>query len=103
MKSVRRIRIGLAAWFIGTAAALFLAGNGAAPPPAPEKFSVQTKNFTLDFQVGEDGRLYQRAVGAADASQTLLRGTRVIRKRAMVGSGSRPCKSSTPTAIPQRL
>jgi alpha-galactosidase len=50
--------------------------DGAAKPMtlAPyERFSVSTKNFALNFEVGDDGRLYQRAVGAADANQKLLR------------------------------
>jgi len=49
---------------------------GAAKPlalPLYEHFSVNTKNFTLNFEVGDDGRLYQRAVGAADAAGKLLR------------------------------
>lgn len=50
--------------------------NGAAKPLAlapRETFSVTTKSFALNFEVGEDGRLYQRAAGAADASGKLLR------------------------------
>jgi alpha-galactosidase len=50
--------------------------DGAAKPlalPPYEKFSVQTKNFALDFEVGEDGRLYQRLIGAADAGTKLQR------------------------------
>jgi alpha-galactosidase len=38
-----------------------------------EKFSVNTKNLTLNFEVGDDGRLYQRAVGASDANVKLQR------------------------------
>jgi alpha-galactosidase len=58
---------------LGVPASLFLAEIGAAQSPAPEKFSVQTKNFALNFATGDDGRLYQRAVGAADADAKLLR------------------------------
>ncbi|MGD1090035.1 MAG: NPCBM/NEW2 domain-containing protein, partial [Verrucomicrobiota bacterium] len=50
--------------------------DGAAKPvalPPYEKFSVRTKNFALNFEVGDDGRLYQRAVGAADANEKLQR------------------------------
>ena len=41
--------------------------------PPHEKFSVQTKNFALNFEVGDDGRLYQRAIGAAEANEKLQR------------------------------
>ena len=50
--------------------------NGAAKPAslAPyETFSVTTKNFGLNFEVGDDGRLYQRAIGATDMTGKLLR------------------------------
>jgi alpha-galactosidase len=72
MKTVCSSRAGLIALFIG-AISLFIAEDGAAQPPSPEKFSVQTKNFSLNFEVGGDGRLYQRAVGAADADEKLQR------------------------------
>jgi alpha-galactosidase len=71
MKS-HRSRIGSTALFIGMATSLLIAENSAAKPPS-EKFSVQTKNFALNFEVGDDGRLYQRAVGAADANEKLQR------------------------------
>jgi alpha-galactosidase len=57
---------------LGAAATLFLTENGVAKP-LPETFSVQTKNFALDFVAGDDGRLYQRAVGAADPNEKLQR------------------------------
>jgi alpha-galactosidase len=41
--------------------------DGAAAPVAlapNESLSLKTRNLTLDFEVGEDGRLYQRAIGA---------------------------------------
>jgi alpha-galactosidase len=38
-----------------------------------EKFSVATSHFNLNFEVGKDGRLYQRAVGAVDPDAKLLR------------------------------
>ena len=50
--------------------------DGAAKPvalPPNDVFSVQTKNFALNFEVGDDGRLYQRAVGATDLTGKLLR------------------------------
>lgn len=40
--------------------------EGAAPPKALspyETISLNTKNFTLNFQVGDDGRLYQQPIG----------------------------------------
>jgi alpha-galactosidase len=50
--------------------------NGAAAPVAVapyEVFSLKTKNFALDFEVGDDGRLYQRAIGATALRQRPLR------------------------------
>ena len=44
-----------------------------AAPSRAEKFSVDTKNFSLNFQVGGDHRLYQRPVGTAGANKKLLR------------------------------
>jgi len=46
--------------------------NGAPAPSALqpcEKFSLQTKSFAVPFQVGGDGRLYQRPIGAGDDAQ----------------------------------
>lgn len=31
-----------------------------------QKFSVSTQTFAMDFEVGDDGRLYQRAIGGTD-------------------------------------
>lgn len=42
--------------------------DGAAKPTALapyEKFGIHTKTFKLDFQVGDDDRLYQQAIGGA--------------------------------------
>ena len=50
--------------------------DGAAEPVALapyEKFSINTKTFALDFQVGDDGRLYQQAIGGGDGDGKLLR------------------------------
>jgi alpha-galactosidase len=50
--------------------------DGAAAPVvlAPyESISLKTKNLTLDFEVGEDGRLYQRALGAKAENKRLQR------------------------------
>ena len=38
-----------------------------------EKFSIQTQTFALNFEVGDDWRLYQRAKLAADTNGKLLR------------------------------
>jgi alpha-galactosidase len=73
MKSVCTNRVGLIALFVGMYTSLLINEAGGAKPPTPEKFSVQTKDFALSFEVGGDGRLYQRAVGAADANETLHR------------------------------
>lgn len=48
-----------------------LAGTGpvlSAALPPDQAFSLKTQNFTLEFQVGGDGRLYQRPVGAPESS-----------------------------------
>ena len=50
--------------------------NGAPPPmalPPYEALSLRTAHFTLDFRVGDDGRLYQRAIGSAEANEKLER------------------------------
>ena len=41
--------------------------------PPYEQFSVQTKEFTLSFLVGETGRLYQRALGITNSALPPLR------------------------------
>ena len=38
---------------------------------ANETFALQTKNFSVNFRVGDDGRLYQQAVGAPDRPKPL--------------------------------
>lgn len=50
--------------------------DGAAKPRAVapyEKFSVRTKNFAVNFEVGDGGRLYQRAIGAVNEDKELQR------------------------------
>ncbi|MEJ0091693.1 MAG: alpha-galactosidase [Limisphaerales bacterium] len=50
--------------------------DGAAKPLALapyETFSVKTRSFSLNFEIGEDGRFYQRAVGATDINGKLQR------------------------------
>jgi alpha-galactosidase len=39
--------------------------------PAYETFALQTKSFCLSFQVGDDGRLYQRALGGGQTTKLL--------------------------------
>jgi alpha-galactosidase len=70
MKSVRNNRIGPIALLIGAAMSSFIAESGVTKPPPLEIFSVQTKSFALNFELGCDGRLYQRAIGAADADES---------------------------------
>jgi len=55
IKFLRFNRIGLITSFICAAASLTIVENGAAQTAPPEKFSVQTKNFALNFEVGDDG------------------------------------------------
>ena len=55
------------------AVSFFGAAAAAAQPLSQQKFSVQTKNFSLNFEVGADGRLYQSPVGAAGADKKLQR------------------------------
>ncbi|MEI9960444.1 MAG: alpha-galactosidase [Limisphaerales bacterium] len=38
-----------------------------------ETFGVKTKSFAVNFRVGDDGRLYQRLIGAEDANGKLQR------------------------------
>lgn len=74
MRSVGYIRIFQIALAIGMATLSMLTRAGrAAPPPQPQQFSVQTKTFALNFEVGNDGRLYQRAAGAAETDGPLQR------------------------------
>jgi alpha-galactosidase len=51
--------------------------NDGAPPPVAlppyETFSLKTKSFTVKFEVGDDGRLYQFPIGADDADSKLPR------------------------------
>jgi alpha-galactosidase len=59
--------------------ALFLlCGAGAslrAESPADKSCTLKTQNFTVSFHVGEDGRLYQRPVGAPEPPVKLQRDT----------------------------
>ena len=61
---IRRLALVILA---GTGPVLFAAG------PTDKSFSLKTQNFSLDFQVGEDGRLYQRPIGAPELSGRLQR------------------------------
>lgn len=50
--------------------------DGAPQPitlPPFEPFSVNTAHFTVNFKVGEDGRLYQRPLDAGDGNEPLQR------------------------------
>ncbi|MBW8864227.1 MAG: alpha-galactosidase [Verrucomicrobia bacterium] len=50
--------------------------GGAAPPaalPPQEAFDISTKNFSLHFLVGDDGRLYQSPVGGTISAQKIPR------------------------------
>ena len=50
--------------------------DGAPPPvalPPYETFRLRTKSFAVTFQVGDDGRLYQRPIGADDPGAKLSR------------------------------
>src|SRR6516225_7996920 len=53
----------------GTTTALVVA-NAATNSP---DIAVQTKSLTLNFHVGEDGRLYQRALGGANVKAKFQR------------------------------
>lgn len=44
-----------------------------APLPPHEPFRLATKNFAVNFQIGQDGRLYQRPIGLNDSSAKLQR------------------------------
>src|SRR6185312_12216770 len=48
--------------------------NGAPEPVASaQTFGVNTKDFSVDFQVGNDGRLYQFPIGSGDPKSKLKR------------------------------
>jgi alpha-galactosidase len=50
--------------------------DGAPPPvalPPHETFGLKTKSFAVMFQVGDDGRLYQRPMGGDDSNTKLSR------------------------------
>ncbi len=56
--------------------AVFIMEDSATAPvalPPYEGFDVRTKSFSLGFQIGEDGRLYQFPVGDADHDRRLER------------------------------
>ncbi|MEY2429039.1 MAG: alpha-galactosidase [Verrucomicrobiota bacterium] len=42
---------------------------GPAALPPYETFGLKTKNFALEFRVGDDGRLYQSSLGVSDANE----------------------------------
>ena len=61
-----------------------------------QTISIETEHFAVDFQVGDDGRLYQRAIGAANVGIKLLRDGRSLsaggrRLRLGTSTASRPC------------
>ncbi|HWY31225.1 MAG TPA: alpha-galactosidase [Candidatus Acidoferrum sp.] len=58
---------------IGVATTLSAAGDTPAALAAPKQFSVDTKHFTVNFLVGDDGRLFQQAVGSMDQNAKPLR------------------------------
>ena len=72
MKSVCSSHIGLVALSVVLAALIFITQNGAAEP-SPGKFSVQTRDFTLNFEAEAGGRLYQHPIGADDPNAKLRR------------------------------
>ncbi len=56
--------------------AKIVTNEGATPPvalPPYETFALKTKSLAIHFQVGDDGRLYQRPIGADDPAAKLLR------------------------------
>ncbi len=66
LESLRRLALAV---LISTSAAL-VAANAA---PSSPNLTVQTKSLTLNFQVGEGGRLYQRPLGSDRAKSKLQR------------------------------
>ena len=71
--NAKDIRADLIVMFIQIGAVLCTAENTRAKPPIADAFSVSTNTFSLHFEVGADGRLYQRPVGADDINATLSR------------------------------
>lgn len=43
--------------------------SGAVKALSAEPFSLKTANFSLDFEIGKDGRLYQRGIGSTDKAK----------------------------------
>ena len=58
---------------IGVVTAFSAPANAPAELVAPKQFSVQTKYLTLNFRVGDDGRLFQQAVGSENQNAKPLR------------------------------
>jgi len=56
--------------------------------PPHETVSLKTANFKIDFQVGDDGRLYQRAIGAPTKTNGCSGGTRVTPRPATLYLGA---------------
>ena len=58
-------------------AQLVMKDGGAVPVALPpfESFSLKTRNWVVDFTVGDDGRLYQRPIGAEDSKEKKPRRT----------------------------
>jgi alpha-galactosidase len=71
-RNAKDIRVALIVMFLAIGLS-FTTESTRAKPPIPDKFSVSTNAFSLHFEVGADGRLYQRPVGSDDVNATLSR------------------------------
>jgi len=86
------------------AEANIVVADGAPRPvvlPPYETIRLQTKDFSLDFEVGDDGRLYQKALARRKRKRRSAM-TRRIRRREMVTSGSPRCRRPIPMATRRR-
>ena len=95
VKSIRR-RLRLFPLFAGLTLSLLLTRQVcAAKPLTSESFTVRTKNLVLNFEVGSDGRLYQRPVGADNSN---VRPQRVEESYPQAGDGYvwEPALQATP-------
>ena len=73
MKFPRSAFCRLIASFLGVAALVLVPGSAIADSTASQQIKIGTKSFSLNFEVGPEGRLYQRVIGSADAGQKIER------------------------------
>ena len=102
MKYLHFNYLGLVALIIGLAASLCFA-ESTTVKPVRDKFNVQTKNFTLNFEVGDDSAGFISAWSVRRMQTKNCSGQmKVTHRRVTVTFGNQHCKLSTPTATLRR-